>query len=565
MSSAVRRDSWEAHGHLALRYSALGRHRESVGEYLEVVRLKADFPEAWCNLGTERLSLGEHAAAAESFRVALGQREKFPEAWNGLGVALKALGQLEQAEAAFRRASAERPGYGEAIYNLGNVLMAGGRPAEAAEAYRQALVRMPRHADAWSNLGGALLETGQAAEAELVCRRALEISPEHAGALCNLGTACLAQNRVDEANAHGRRALALQPSHAGARCLLGNALLQANLAREAEAVFAAGAGAGVDADEFRFNEALARLLQGDLAEGFRLYEHRLKTKGAALRREFSAPRLQPGTPLAGRTVLLYPEQGFGDTVQCVRHVPALVAAGARVVLEVQAPLLALMQANFPAVDVRPKGSVERGYDLHCPLLSLPFVCGVEGQSIPAASGYLRADPEQVEAWRVRLAADPGPRIGVVWAGNPKHKNDRRRSVPMATLQAAFAGCGATIYSLQKEAGPAAEVWPAAWPGLRDWTAELTDFSDTADLIAALDLVVTVDTSVAHLAGALGRPTWVLLPFAPDWRWQLERIDSPWYASMRLFRQTGAGQWGPVMEAVASALQEIDAVESRERP
>jgi tetratricopeptide (TPR) repeat protein len=544
----------EAHGYLAAVLSSQGEHAASASAYQAVLRLRPRFPEALCNLGNEWLSLARLSEAEATLLQCIEIRSEFPEAWNSLGVARKALGRLGEAEVAFRTAVAQRPTYVEANYNLGNVLQARGCLPEAIAVYREVLRKAPMHADAWSNLGGALVELGRAMEGETACRQALEINAKHDGARCNLGNALLALDREEEAIACQRQVLAQDPRHAGALCGLGNAYLQLNRAEEALAVFHEAVNAKPDVPDLLFNEAIARLLLGDLKEGFRLYESRLLCKSTSIRREFCAPRLQPGMPVAGKAVLLYPEQGLGDTIQFVRYVPMLLMQGARVILEVQSALLPLMSPNFPDVLVRPKGTVETGYDLHCPLLSLPFVFGTTTDTIPTPEGYLRAEPGKTAAWRERLAADPRPHIGVVWSGNPKHKNDRRRSLPLATMRALLTELEGTFYSLQKDPRETPVERQKLWPELRDYTDSLADFSDTAALIAGLDLIVSVDTSVVHLAGALGQRTWVLLPFAPDWRWELGRDDSPWYWRMRLFRQPQRGQlWLPRFAQIAQAV------------
>lgn len=537
-------ESIEAHGYLAAVLSSLGEHGAAVSAYHKVLQLRPQFPEALCNLGNEWLSLARHAEAEATLLQCLDLRSTFPEAWNSLGVARKALGRLEEAEAAFRQAVAQRPAYVEAGYNLGNVLQARGCLPEAIAVYREVLDRTPTHADAWSNLGGALVELGRAKEGEAACRQALRFDPNHDGARCNLGNALLALDREEEAIACQRQILARHPGHTGALCGLGNAYLQLNRVDEALAVFREGAKAAPEVPDLVFNEAIARLLLGDLAEGFRLYESRLRCNATAIRREFRVPRLEPGVPVAGKTVLLYPEQGLGDTIQFVRYVPLLLAQGARVILEVQPPLLSLMALNFPDVLVKPKGTVESGYDLHCPLMSLPYVFGTTANTIPTPEGYLRADPGKVAAWRERLAADPGPHIGVVWAGNAKHKNDRRRSMSLETMRTLLSGVKGTCYSLQKEPRETPAERTIVWPELRDHTYSFADFSDTAALVANLDLLVSVDTSIVHLAGALGRPTWVLLPFAPDWRWELGLAESQWYCALRLRRRREDGSWDP---------------------
>jgi hypothetical protein len=307
-----------------------------------------------------------------------------------------------------------------------------------------------------------------------------------------------------------------------------------------------------------WNRAIALLLEGRLTEGWAEAEWRFAYT-PALRRDFPQPAWDGRSDLAGRTILLHAEQGLGDAIQFCRYAPMVAARGGgdRVVLECQPELAALLTTAPGVAQVVRRGDPLPPFELHCPLLSLPHRFGTTLATIPAAVPYLTPDPDKVRAWQSRLAADgPGRKVGLAWAGSPGHANDRQRSCRLSDFAPLANVPGVTFYSLQL--GPTGEQATNPPPGLRllDPTADLRNFADTAALVANLDLVISVDTAVVHLAGALAKPTWVLLPFNPDWRWLRDREDSPWYPTMRLFRQSERGNWKSTIERVASELREL---------
>ena len=302
------------------------------------------------------------------------------------------------------------------------------------------------------------------------------------------------------------------------------------------------------------------LLAGDFSTGWREHEWRLKSH-PELQRAFVQPLWLGDTPLAGKTILLHAEQGLGDTLQFCRYAPLVAAQGARVVLEVQTPLVELLRDLAGIASVVARGEPLPAFDLHCPLLSLPLAFGTTLDTIPAHIPYLHAPSERMAAWQARLGATTRPRIGLVWSGNAGHKRDRARSIPLYALMPLF-DLDAAFVSLQKEVRAADAAVLQQTAKIIDVSPALETFADTAALIAQLDLVIAVDTSVAHLTGALGKPLWLLLPAAPDWRWLTARDDSPWYPTARLFRQTDTRVWGPVVARMRAALQEMVA---RERP
>jgi tetratricopeptide (TPR) repeat protein len=428
----------------------------------------------------------------------------------------------------------------------------GGELERAMSLYREVLAREPDHVGALNNLGVALKTLNRFAPAVAHYRRALALQPDDAGLLINLGNALRGLGELEEAEAVLRRALLLAPHSVDARNNL--ALVHKSARRWPQAIAGLEEVASLrpEAVETHFDLALARLQSGDLARGFAGYEWRWRLKDNPPR-GFAVPAWR-GEPLGGRTILVYAEQGFGDTIQFARYAPMIAAQGGRVVLECQPQLLRLFETLAGVATLVPRGEPLPPFDLHAALLSLPQLFGTTLETIPAPPRYLKAPADLAEAFRARLAAPPGVRrIGLAWAGKPSHKNDHNRSAGLAPFLALFGAPSVRWYSLQ--VGPrAADLETEGCAALvADLTAELGDFAASAALVESLDLVITVDTAPAHLAGALGVPVWLALPFGGEWRYLDGRTDCPWYPSMRLFQQPRCGDWGAVFRAMADEL------------
>jgi hypothetical protein len=337
----------------------------------------------------------------------------------------------------------------------------------------------------------------------------------------------------------------------------GSALAELHRFGEALASYDQAVALSPEFADAHWNAALLRLLLGDFQAGWRGREWGRKCKGVGfVERSFTQPLWLGEAPLAGKTILLHSDEGLGDTIQFARYAPLLAARGARVILEVDATMHGLLSGMDGVALCVPRGGSEvYDFDLHCPLSSLPLACRTGLATIPAAR-YLPAPPRAVvEAWQARLGPRKGLRVGLVWSGNPAHGNDRNRSMSLRAL-APLLDCKASFVSLQKEPRPADRAYLQERGGIVDLTAHLVSFVETAALISCLDLVITVDTSVAHLAGALSRPTWILLPYTPDYRWLLDRSDSPWYPTARLFRQGATRDYADVVESVRIELQAL---------
>jgi tetratricopeptide (TPR) repeat protein len=531
-SAALRLAPADANLHFAagLAARALGRSREAQAAYRKALARRPDFAEAHLGLGNALTDEGNFLGALPCYRRALQARPAFAPAWCALAGALAALGRHDEAEQCYRRALVLRPDSAGIHHNLGYALMARKDYARAELCFREALRLDPGEPKHHDGLGNALLQQRSAPEAESCYRRALEIEPDFAASHTNLGNALAALGRHAEADLHYRRGLELEPENPGAN----------------------------------YNFGLSCLRAGRLEEGFRRHEFRFDFRELRRRRRVCAQPQWQGQPLAGETVLFHAEQGHGDTIMFARYLPLAAARGCRVAIEVQPRLRRLLGA-MPMVEAAiVPGERPPRFDHHCPMMSLAFAFATRLETIPAAVPYLRPDPAEVaEAWRLHPRRDVRPRVGLAWAGNPKMKSDWRRSTTLEALAPILEFRDAVFFSLQfgPAAGEIARVAArsAAFSegrsdGLVDACSNHRDFAETAALMATLDLVVSVDTSIAHLAGAMGLPLWVMLPHLADWRWLDGREDSPWYPTARLFRQPRPDDWRGVAEGVAAQLE-----------
>ena len=435
-----------------------------------------------------------------------------------------------------------------------------GKLTEAAALYEQILACRPKDFHALHLLGVLTMQSGRAERGIDLIRRAIAVEPNAAIAHFNLGKGLQSFDRHREALPNYDRALTLQPVYPEALIGRGSALQALGRYQEARTSYEAAVAQRPGDADANWNLGLAMLTLGELEEGWRRFEWRKQLEEPIANRTFPFPQWTGREPIAGKSIFVHWEQGFGDTIQFCRYALMLQAMGARVTLAVQDPLVRLLRRLHPAIDVTGQSFTPPWADYHSPLMSLPMALGTTLDTIPEPDGYLRADEDRTRAWRARLDALQGLKVGLVWAGGSLSECDRRRSVTLAALAPLADVPGVSWVSLQK--GPPAREASAPPPGmtLLDPSGELGDFDDTAALVAALDLVIAVDTAVAHLAGALGIPVWILNRFDTCWRWMEDRTDSPWYRTARLFRQRDAGQWGPVIAEVRRALIEVTRAE-----
>jgi tetratricopeptide (TPR) repeat protein len=552
-------DLASAYGNLGLALQGKGLLDEAVTCYQRALEFKPSFAEAHCNLGLALQGKGLLAEAIESYQKAIEFKPSFAEAHCNLGYALQEKGQPDEAAAYFLKAIEMNPYLTKAYYNLGITLQKKGRMDEAIAYYQKAIEFDPFSAEAYCNLGAAVLEKGQFDRVITYCRKAIELDPCSAQAYCNLGAAVLEKGRTDEAIASYQKAIEFDPFFAQAYCNLGYALKEKGQFAEAATHYQKALELNPGSETANYNMSLILLLTGNFEQGWEKYEWRWKAKDFIKMNcfhqpvDFSQPMLY-GIDVEGLTILIYAEQGFGDAIQFIRYVPELAQRGANVIIECQRELVSLLKNIDGVKHVVAQGDSLPHFDMHCPLLSLPFIFRTTLGSIPAKVPYVQANASLVQKWRDKLGNDHAQlKIGLSWAGKPTHKNDRNRSCSLEVFSPLAELGDISFYSLQK--GGAAEQAKNPPPGMKlvDYTEEISDFSDTAALMENLDLIISVDTSIVHLAGALGKRVWTMVPFVPDWRWMLDREDSPWYPTMRLFRQPLPGDWKSVIGKMKDGL------------
>ncbi|WP_322030461.1 tetratricopeptide repeat protein [Paraburkholderia sp. J76] len=551
----------DAHYNLGLLMQAQGRRAQAEASFRAAIAANARHAKAHNGLGTLLQEQGRGDDAAESFRQALLIQPQYPEALNNLAVLLKSSGKLAEAELAARLALQIRPHFVDALNNLGCVLTDLKRVPEAEAAFRQALALAPDHAEAHYNLGVALHTLERLPEAEAAYRETLRRLPGRVEAYNNLACVLMALGRRGEALDVLHQAIAVRPDFAEAHFNIASLVKESGRLDEAEAGYRRALAANPEYGDAKFRLATLLISMGRFEEGFARYECRYTMPGFvhhATQRLLQCPAWQ-GEPLAGKSLLLWQEDGLGDMLQFGRYARVLKAQGAaRVAFACQPPLHRLFRGveGIDAVLDHESGAAAASqFDCWVSPISVPHLLGTTLETIPAPLAYT-PEPALVEHWGARLAPlAPGPRIGLVWKGNPKHFNDAHRSLPsLAALAPLWNLAGAQFVSLQKGQGEDEAQHPPASLPLLHLGTDVRDFVDTAAIIAQLDLVICVDTSTAHLAASLGKPCWVLLPqYDLDWRWMHGREDSPWYpGTMRLFRQRMNEAWSAVVERVRVA-------------
>jgi tetratricopeptide (TPR) repeat protein len=520
---AIELDPNDVSGHLNLGnlLSKLGRYADAETSYRLASRLEPDNEDCLLSLGWTRYCLGDAAGAEAFYRHALAAHTGSARAHNGCGLALAMQRQHAEAEACYRRALATDPKFAGAFNNLGVLLKGRGRYDEACDAYRQALAIDPSSVEALNNLGCALQEMGRIDEAKQCLARALALAATYADALGNLGNAHLAALELDQALAAYERAETLGPAK----------------------------------PDLQLNKSFVHLLRGDFPEGWKAYEARLSMPELAERfRGVDLPRWD-GSRIEHGRLLILDEQGLGDTIQFLRFVPdVLKRVPGGVALRIPKSLRRLVP-NWPQVELIGDHSAPSGCLAWTPLLSLPLALGLSRGDFPARKPYLALPDGLAGDWSRRFGTD-GFRIGLAWSGSRGHRRDRDRSIPPQTLAPMFRVPGARLFSLQKEYAPGALDTLRTFGPIEDLSPYLADFAETGGAATAMDCVVSVDTSVAHLAGALGLKVLTLISYSPDWRWQLNRADSPWYPTMTLVRQTTPGDWRGAIDQVVTQIRTL---------
>jgi Flp pilus assembly protein TadD len=471
--------------------------------------------------GWKRFKAGDLAGAEPIYRMVVRQDPSLAQAWYMLGAVSQLQGRTDEAVANYQEAVRLVPNFPEACNNLGVAFHSQRKSVESVAALRRALALKPDYAEAYNNLGNALHERGELDEAVASYQHAVRLRTDYTEAYNNLGNALRNQGRLAEAMVSYEQALQLKPDHA----------------------------------EVHLSRALAWLGMGDFERGWPEYEWRLKVSYFAIP-PFRQP-LWDGSPLDGRTILLYADHGLGDAIQFIRYVPLVRQQGGRVIVTCAQPLARLL-ASCPGIDrVVVEGGGIPDSDVYAPLMSLPGIFGSNLETLPTEVPYLFPDASLVEHWRGEMSLSDELQVGIVWQGNPHYVRDRSRSFQLARFEVISRVAGVRLISLQKGYGSEQLADLAGRFEVTDLGSRLGDLMDTAAAMENLDLMICVDSAVAHLAGALGVPAWVALPFSADWRWLTDRDDNPWYPSMRLFRQKRWGDWDEVFERIAGELEKTD--------
>src|SRR5579883_406132 len=540
---------------LAADHFRAGRLDEAETVGTRVLKALPDHFDVLHLLGGIKLKRGKAGAALGLLEAAVKTNPRSPDALTNLGLTLAALNRDSDALASFEQALALAPEHVDAQANRGSMLLKLHRPVEALASLDRVVAAAPGHVSAQINRGNALALLERFDEALAQYDALLAIHPEHPEAHFNRGRALASLQRHAEAIAAYDQALSRRPDYARAHLSRGFSLQALNRFEEALASFAAveALGPGQGQNDARHNAALSRLTLGDYRRGFELYEARWLRSNMPQRRSFKKPLWLGEYPLHRKTILLHAEQGLGDTILFARSAPLLARSGARVVLEVQPELVSLLARLEGVAEAIARDDPLPAFDVHCPMGSLPLALHTELASVPAEIPYIKASDARIAEWQTRLAALSAPRVAVAWSGRASQANDRNRSIALERLAPLFALDRLSFISIQHEPRAKDAEVLARIPGLTHVGDSLRDFEDTAAVLSLADLVVSVDTSVANLGGAMGRPTWIPLAFNADWRWLLERTDSPWYPTVRLYRQPVPGDWDSVIARVRDEM------------
>jgi tetratricopeptide (TPR) repeat protein len=531
-----------------------GQLREAERIYARVLKAAPDHFDALNLLGAVKIQQGQFGEAQRLFTAAIKVNPRIAAVWCNLGQAQYAQKRPADALRSFDKARALAPDDVDILYQHANALLALERPREALAELAAVLAGKPAHFEARLNTGLAQAKLENLERALADFDAALALAPQHPVAHFNRGVVLIKLGRYADAVAASERAVAADADYVAAWLNRGMALAQLRRFEEAIVSYGEVLARRQDNADAHFNRALALLTIGDYRAGFADYEWRWRRTGAPAQKNRGRRLWLGDTPLSGKTILLHAEQGFGDTIQFARYGPLVAAQGAKVVLEVQPELKSLLSRFDGVATVVARGEAPPPFDVHCPLGSLPLARKTELPVVPAQIPYLSADQAHLQKWSARIEKLPRPRIALAWAGNPAHDNDRNRSIALSTL-APLLAMPASFISIQRDVRSADAAQLGAATQLTHLGGELGDFNDTAAVLSLCDLLITADTAPAHLAGAMGRPVWVLVPFAPDWRWMLDGESTPWYPTARVFRQSALADWNAVIARVASALRE----------
>jgi len=550
---AINPDNAACYSNRGLALWKLKHFDAASASYEKAIAIKPDYAEALYNLGEMLQEIMQYDSAIACYDKAVAIRPDLAQAWSNRGNALKLLRRHEAAIASYEKAIAVNPDCAVALSNLGVAFQELNRLQEAIASLDRAISINPSVAETWYNRGLVLDMLKELNSAVESYDRAIDINPDYAEAYTNRGLVLYELGRIEEALANHNRAITLKPDYAEAYTNRGLVLHQLRQLDAAIADYDKAISINPHVAEVHWNKSLILLLLEDYANGWEMYEWRWEIKKFALEKQRIPHALWSGKEsIAAKTILLQSEQGFGDTIQFCRYVNKVAELGSKVILSVEQPLVGLLGQIDGVAEIVVKGDVLPGFDFHCPLMSLPLAFKTTPETIPSASGYLSADAGKMADWALRLGEKIKPRIGLAWSGNEKHKHDKARSIALSELLDSLPSEFQYV-SLQKEVRGTDRHYLESATNIIHFGEDLEDFADTAALCELMDVVISVDTAVAHLSAAMGKTTWILVPFCPDWRWMLDRNDSPWYDSVKLYRQEKRDDWQGVLARVIADL------------
>lgn len=549
-------DYADAHSNRGTVLCELKQFDAALASYNQAVKLDMNNALFHFNRGIVLHELKQPNAALTSYNKAIALKPDYAEAYSNRGIVLKELKKPSEALASYDKAIAIRPDYAMAHFNRGVVLQEFNQSEAALASYDKAIALKADYAEAYLGRGAMLHKLGQLDMAIASYDRAITLNPNYAEAYANRGVSLKETGQLNMALASYNKAIALKPDYAEAYSNRGNTLKELNQLNAALESYDKAIALNPDHADAHYNKALTLLLCGDFSNGWNLYEWRWKSKQVSVligKRDFTQPTWLGQESLAGKTILLHGEQGYGDIIQFCRYAKLVADLGARVILEIPKPLLNLLSNLEGVAQLIQTGEQLPEFDYHCPLLSLPLAFKTNIMSIPFPTKYLSSNENKVKKWQAKLGEKTKPRVGIVWSSTSHFNNDSTRSIPFSEFAKALPKNEFEFICLQKEIKEADKESLESQPDIRFFGNELVDFSDTAALIECVDVVVSTCTSVPHLSCALGKPTWILLSHIPDWRWLLNRTDSPWYSSAKLYRQNKTGDWDGVLKQVKTDL------------
>jgi tetratricopeptide (TPR) repeat protein len=548
----------------------LGRYSEAIISYDKAISLQADDAYTYSNRGVVLQELGRTEEALASYDKAISLNPNSAESYSNRGVVLQELGRTEEALASYEKAISLYFNSPKTHFNRGNALKDLGRFDDALVSYENAIGLNQTWAEAYCNRGNTLQELNQFDQALESFNKAIQFKPDYSEAYSNRGNALQELGRLEESLESYDRAIQISPNLLDAYSNRGLCLEKLKRLDESLESYDKAIQISTDSADIRWNKSLTLLLSGNYEEGWKEYEWRWDNKfltGSKNKRSFSQPLLPVGESLKDKTILIYAEQGLGDTIQFSRYISQVAQLGANVIFEVQPALINLLKNLKGVGQIVGKGGSLPKFDYQCPLMSLPLVFKTKLDTVPNIVPYVFAEKNKIDYWHKKLISARGLKVGLVWNGGFRPEQPKlwsvnnRRNIHVSLISAALSNLNVNFYSLQKGEPAESEIkhrQDELWPNKNfiNYSDELHDFSDTAALIDNLDLIISVDTSTAHLAAAMGKPVWLLNRFDSCWRWLIDRDDSPWYSSIKIYRQSKMNDWNSVLDRIRVDIENL---------